>query len=107
MGKEIPMESNYLLGKSLLRPDEVAAFMRVCVKTVYRWCEEGKLEGVKIGRTLRFYQKSVMDLRDERGTEENAITEEVYKSDTNPIPHLTHTKQAQSKHNGPPQLPST
>jgi excisionase family DNA binding protein len=79
MGKEIPMESNYLLEKSLLRPDEVAAFMRVCVKTVYRWCEEGKLEGVKIGKMLRFHQKSVIELLDKRGTEENAIAEEVYK----------------------------
>ena len=37
MGKEIPMESNDLPGKSLLRPDEVAAFMRVCVKTVRKF----------------------------------------------------------------------
>ena len=39
--------------KKLLRPDEVAAFWRVSVKTVYRWVEMGVMDGVKKGGTLR------------------------------------------------------
>jgi excisionase family DNA binding protein len=78
-----------LPNKSLLRPDEVATFMRVCVKTVYRWCELGKLQGVNLGKTLRIYRKSVIELLEKSGTDENAITEEVYKWDTNPRSHLT------------------
>ena len=39
--------------KKLLRPDEVAAFWRVSVKTVYRWVEMGIMPGVKKGGTLR------------------------------------------------------
>ena len=62
--KEIPIESNDLPGKTLLRPDEVAAFFRVCVKTVYRWYAEEKLEGVNLGKALRVYRKSVIELLD-------------------------------------------
>ena len=39
--------------KSLLRPDEVAAFWRVSVKTIYRWIDLGILEAVKKGGTIR------------------------------------------------------
>lgn len=39
--------------KKYLRPDEVAAFWRVSVKTVYRWVEMGVMDGVKKGGTLR------------------------------------------------------
>jgi excisionase family DNA binding protein len=39
--------------KELLRPDEVAAFWRVSVKTVYRWIDMGVMDGVKKGGTVR------------------------------------------------------
>jgi excisionase family DNA binding protein len=39
--------------KSLLRPDEVAAFWSVSVKTIYRWIDIGVLEAVKKGGTIR------------------------------------------------------
>ncbi len=39
--------------KKYLRPDEVAAFWRVSVKTIYRWIDLGILPGVKKGGTLR------------------------------------------------------
>jgi len=44
---------NDLPQKSLLRPDEVAAFWSVSVKTIYRWIDLGILEGVKKGGTVR------------------------------------------------------
>lgn len=39
--------------KDLLRPDEVAKFWRVSVKTVYRWIDMGVMPGVKKGGTVR------------------------------------------------------
>jgi excisionase family DNA binding protein len=39
--------------KKYLRPDEVAAFWRVSVKTVYRWIDLGIIDGVKKGGTVR------------------------------------------------------
>jgi excisionase family DNA binding protein len=42
-----------LPAKQLLRPDEVAAFWSVSVKTIYRWIDLGILEAVKKGGTVR------------------------------------------------------
>lgn len=42
-----------LPNKNLLRPDEVAAFWSVSVKTIYRWIDLGILEAVKKGGTIR------------------------------------------------------
>ena len=39
--------------KDLLRPDEVAKFWRVSVKTIYRWIDLGIMPGVKKGGTVR------------------------------------------------------
>lgn len=42
---------NKLPDKELLRPDEVAKYFSMSVKTVYGWIAEGKLIAVKIGDT--------------------------------------------------------
>jgi len=42
-----------LPNKKLLRPDEVAAFWRVSVSTIYRWIDIGVMPGVKKGGTVR------------------------------------------------------
>lgn len=39
--------------KELLRPDEVAKFWSVSVKTIYRWIDLGIIPGVKKGGTVR------------------------------------------------------
>ena len=39
--------------KELLRPDEVAAFWRVDVKTIYRWIDLGIIPAEKKGGTIR------------------------------------------------------
>jgi len=39
--------------KELLRPDEVADFWSVSVKTIYRWIDLGIIPGVKKGGTVR------------------------------------------------------
>ena len=42
--------------KTLLTVDEVADFLRVAPNTVYRWCRDGKLTGIKIGKEWRIAQ---------------------------------------------------
>ena len=48
--------------KTLLRPDEVAVFLNVCLKTVYRWYGSGLIEGTKVKRSLRIYRDSILKL---------------------------------------------
>lgn len=45
--------------KTLLTPDEVAAFFSVAKSTVYKWCEEGELKSTNVG-VLRIYRVSVI-----------------------------------------------
>jgi excisionase family DNA binding protein len=46
--------------KTLLRPDEVAEFFSVEVRTIYAWCDAGTLESIKINGTMRIYRRSVL-----------------------------------------------
>jgi excisionase family DNA binding protein len=48
--------------KKYLRPDEVAAFWSVSVKTIYRWVDMGVLEAVKVGGCLRVSRDAVNNL---------------------------------------------
>lgn len=49
----------------LLRVDEVAKMLNVSRWTVYRWIEEGRLEGTKLNRgSLRIFRSSVEALVD-------------------------------------------
>lgn len=48
---------NQLPEKELLRPDEVARFWSVSVKTIYRWIELGIIPGIKKGGTVRVPRK--------------------------------------------------
>lgn len=48
--------------KEVITPNEVAALLRIHVKTVYRLAEEGQIPGKKIGRSWRFLKSSVLEL---------------------------------------------
>jgi excisionase family DNA binding protein len=48
--------------KTLLRPDEVAIFLSVSLKTVYRWYRAGLIDGTKVKRSLRIYRDSILKL---------------------------------------------
>jgi len=50
--------------KEYLRPDEVADYFRLSVKTIYGWIDEGKLEAVKIGpsKTIRIIREVVENM---------------------------------------------
>ena len=52
--------------KTLLTPHEVARFLSVSLKTVYRWYRLGAIEGTKAARSLRIYRDSVLKLIDEK-----------------------------------------
>lgn len=48
--------------KTLLRPDEVAEFFSVDIKTVYNWNDNGILKGIKINGTLRIFRQSIINM---------------------------------------------
>lgn len=58
------MEFGDLPHKTLLRPDEVARFLSVSFKTVYRLYHLGLIEGVKAKGSLRIYRDSILNLVD-------------------------------------------
>lgn len=53
--------------KEMLRPDEVAAFWRVSVKTIYRWVDMGIIGGVKKVGTIRIPRKEATKNNAESG----------------------------------------
>ena len=58
------------MNKQLLRVNEAAVVLNVSRWTVYRWVEEGKLSGTKIGKqTLRVIKNSVDKLISENRTD--------------------------------------
>ena len=42
---------NKLPEKELLRPDEVADYFSMSVKTIYNWIDKGKIEAVRVGES--------------------------------------------------------
>ena len=70
-GKEIPMlmtsEADSVttgtMNKMLLRVGEAAAVLSVSRWTIYRWVEEGRLRGTKIGKgSVRIFRDSITSL---------------------------------------------
>jgi excisionase family DNA binding protein len=51
------------MNKTLLRVEEAAELLSVSRWTIYRWVEEGRLRGTKIGKgSLRIFRESVVGL---------------------------------------------
>ena len=55
--------------RTMLRPSEVASFLRVSERTVYRWFELGLIEGVRINKSLRITRGSILTLLQRSGAE--------------------------------------
>lgn len=47
--------------RELLRPSEVARFLGVSTKTVYRWCDMGLLEAYKLSKSVRVLRSSLLE----------------------------------------------
>ena len=45
--------------EALLTPSEAAAYLKVSVETVWRWCRRGTLPAVKIGKYWRVDKKEL------------------------------------------------
>ena len=52
--------------KHLLRPDEVAEYLRVSKKTVHRWVKKGTLDAIKINNLVRIPRSAVVALLETR-----------------------------------------
>lgn len=63
------------MNKPLLRVGEAADALAVSRWTIYRWVEEGRLEGTKIGRgSLRVFRASLDRLVQRNKTQEMNLT---------------------------------
>jgi excisionase family DNA binding protein len=64
--------------KKLLRPDEVAEYLRVSKKTVHRWVKKGTLDAIKINNLVRIPRSAVVALLETRsGTRQKPDDPEV------------------------------
>lgn len=53
-----------LPNKGLLRPDEVAEYFSVTRRTIYNWIDSGRLDAVKVSRTIiRITRESINNLQ--------------------------------------------
>jgi excisionase family DNA binding protein len=54
----------------LLLPAEVARILRVTTRTIERYCKQGKLRAVKVGRRWRIPRSALEDLLRQGGSSE-------------------------------------
>ncbi len=57
--------------KDLFSPAEVAAILHVCRATVYRWCDSGDLNYMKIRGTIRIFRQSIIRILNEISPEQS------------------------------------
>ncbi len=66
----------FLMEKMLLRVGEAAELLSVCRWTIYRWVEEGRLRGTKIGKgSLRIFRESIVGLIESNESDGDDIRE--------------------------------
>ena len=66
-------ENGRLPGNDILTLEEVASYLRLTPQTIYKWAQEKRIPGAKLGKEWRF-RKSIIDrwlddqiLRDDSG----------------------------------------
>lgn len=55
--------------EEIMTPSEVAALLKIHLKTVYKLAEKGTIPGNRIGRSWRFSRSDVLELVSSRGME--------------------------------------
>jgi predicted site-specific integrase-resolvase len=60
MTNEVQILLDGVPNRNLLKPVEVAVFFRVSAKTIYRWCDMGLMESVKLNGSVRVLRASVI-----------------------------------------------
>ena len=60
MTREVQILLNDVPNKQLLKPVELAIFLGVSAKTIYRWCDMGFMESVKLNGSVRVLRASVI-----------------------------------------------
>ncbi|MEQ1654679.1 MAG: helix-turn-helix domain-containing protein [Nitrospira sp.] len=74
------------MNKSLLRVEEAAQVLAVSRWTIYRWVEQGRLEGTKIGRgSLRVFSRSIERLVEQNRTDDVAQGALVHHGGMSPV----------------------
>lgn len=74
------------MNKPLLRVEEAAQVLAVSRWTIYRWVEQGRLEGTKIGRgSLRVFSRSIEKLVEQNRTDDAAQGVLVHHGGMSPV----------------------
>lgn len=60
--------------EEIMTPSEVAALLKIHLKTVYKLAEKGTIPGNRIGRSWRFSRSDVLELVSSRGMEAGEST---------------------------------
>jgi excisionase family DNA binding protein len=58
---DVSLSFDALPNRMLLRPQEVAVFMNVSSRTIYRWYEIGIIQGTRLNRSVRIFRDSVVN----------------------------------------------
>lgn len=75
------------MNKQLLRVNEAALVLNVSRWTVYRWVEEGRLRGTKIGKgSLRIFHESISGLVQENQVDREGVSSSSMRHRTNRHP---------------------
>ncbi len=55
-----PQDNGRSPGNDILTLEEVASYLRLTPQTIYRWAQEKRIPGAKLGKEWRF-RKSIID----------------------------------------------
>lgn len=84
-------ESESFMKKPLLRVEEAAEALAVSRWTIYRWVEQGRLEGTKIGRgSLRVFSRSIEKLVEQNRTDDLSPELFVHREELSPVSSAAH-----------------
>ena len=79
------------MNKPLLRVEEAAEALAVSRWTIYRWVEQGRLEGTKISRgSLRVFSRSIEKLVEQNRMDDVSSGSFVHSGELSPVGSAIH-----------------